>query len=101
MAALTRNRCAVEKPAKASSAARAGPTTRDPLIITELRLTAPARSARSTSKGTLACIAGAFIALPIPIANAAANNVQIGWSVATRIASTTLNAICTSCMAMR
>ena len=44
VAALTRNSWAVETPARARTAASAGPSTRLPLIITELRLTAPGRS---------------------------------------------------------
>ena len=101
VAALARNSCDVVAPSRASSAASAGPSTRLAFIITELRLTAPARSRRSTSRGTLAWKAGALRALPTPMTSDAANSVHSGEAVATSTASTTLKAICTSCMAIR
>ncbi len=101
VATLTRNRWAVDHPKAASSAASAGPSTRLPFIITELRLTAPARSARSTSSGTLDCRAGAFSALAVPISSEATNSVQIGCSLATRIARPTLSTIWLACIVTR
>ena len=101
VAALTRNSCDVVAPTRASSAASAGPRTRLAFIITEFKLTAPARSARLTSSGTLAWNAGAFSALPVPMTSDMANSVHSGALVATSTARTTLNTIWMACMAMR
>ena len=101
VAALTRKSWAVVTPTSASTAASAGPSTRLALIITEFRLTAPARSARSTSSGTLAWNAGALRALPMPISSDAPNSVHNGASVATRAARTTLKTSCTDCITTR
>ena len=59
-------------------AASAGPITRLPLIITELRTTAPARSERCTSSGTLAWKAGVLMHCAIPMTSDTANSVQAG-----------------------
>ena len=69
VAALTRKTWATEKPITASTAASAGPSTRLPLSTAELRLIAPARSARSTSSGMLAWNAGALRALAMPVSS--------------------------------
>ena len=99
--ALTRNSWAVVTPTSANTAASAGPSTRLALIITEFRLTAPARSARSTSNGTLAWNAGALRALPIPISSEATKSVHNGACVATSAARTMLKVSCTDCIATR
>ena len=75
--------------------------TRLALIITELRLTAPARSARWTSSGTLAWNAGALRALPMPMTSDTANSVHSGEPPATSAARATLNTSCTSCITIR
>ena len=95
------NSQAVETPTMDSTAASSGPITRLPLIITELRATAPARSRRSTSSGTLAWNAGALRALPIPITSEQAISVHSGESRPTRTASTALKMPWMACITIR
>jgi hypothetical protein len=77
-----------------------GPTTREPLMVSEFSDTEPERSALLTSVGSIADQAGALSALPTPTPRATRKIDQTGASAEASGASAAENASCTSCIAI-